>query len=452
MRFGRAMLAAVACAVVVAAAGCGDDEDGATTAAPVEAAPAASATAAASEPASEPAAGSTEAAAEAASEEATAAASEPASSAELPAAGPDLVIGAAIGKTGFIQPYDVPAWDMVKLRIDEINAAGGIAGRMITTVESDTESAPDKGADAALDVIDQGAEIVFVTCDFDFGSPAAVAANSKGVLAMSLCAGSPKFGPLGIGPLAFTAGTGTPVEGAVAAQFIRESLGKERVYLLYDDSAEYFKSLAKALEESLTAQGGTVVGKDTFKFGDTSLAAQVTRLKELDPQPEVVWFGGVADTGVLGVRTLRSQGVTAPILASQSLEGKYWLDAVPGLSDFYVPGSGGSFVGGDPRPEVQAVYDAYKALTGEDPVTSLAFLGYAGMQMLEAALTTTGGDASADGLATALVGTPLPTIVGETTFTDEYHVSLDRAMPIYEVQDGNLTLLEVIDPETVPAP
>jgi branched-chain amino acid transport system substrate-binding protein len=342
---------------------------------------------------------------------------------------------------------------MVKLRIDELNAEGGIAGRKLVTVESDTESKPDKGADAALDVIEQGAEIVFVTCDFDFGSPAAVAATAKGVLAMSLCAGSPKFGPEGIGPLAFSGGTGTPVEGAVASQFIRDGLGKSSIYLLYDDSSEYFKSLSRALEETFTAAGGTVVGKDTFKFGDTSLAAQVTRLKNHSPQPDLVWFGGVADTGVLGVRTLRSQGVTLPIVASQSLEGTYWLDAVPGLSDFYVPGSGGSFVGGDPRPEVDAVYQTYTAQTGEDPVTSLAFLGYAGMQILEGALEQTGGDATGETLATTLVASsPWPTIVGDTAFTDQYHVSLDRAMPIYEVQDGQLTLREVVTPTTVPAP
>lgn len=428
MKSRLVLFAAIVCALAIAAVGCGTGESESTT----EASGATT---------SEPAASDT-----------AAATPEPSTSAESAAAGPDLVIGAAIAKTGFLQPYDVPAWDMAKLRIDEINADGGIAGRMIKTVEADTESTADKGADAALDVINQGAEIVFVSCDFDWGSPAAVAATAKGVLAMSLCAGSPKFGPLGIGPLAFTAGTGTPVEGAVAAQFLTQSLGAKSIYMLYDDTAEYFKSLAKALEESFTAQGGTIVGKDTFKFGDTSLAAQVTRLKELDPQPDVVWFGGVADTGVLGVRTLRSQGVTAPILSAQSLEGTYWLDAVPGLSDFYVPGSGGSFVGGDPRPAVDAVYQMYKAQTGHDPVTSLAFLGYAGMQMLETALDATGGNAEGDALAAALVGPALPTIVGDTIFTDEYHVSLDRAMPIYEVQNGKLTFLELIYPENVPAP
>jgi branched-chain amino acid transport system substrate-binding protein len=365
----------------------------------------------------------------------------------------DIVIGASIAKTGFLQPYDVPAWEMVKLRIDEINAAGGIDGRKITTVETDTESKPENGGTAALDAIDQGAQIVFVTCDFDYGSPAAIAANDKGVLAMSLCAASPKFGPEGIGPLSFTAGTGTPVEGAAAAQFILDDLGKKTAYMLYDDSAEYFKTVTSAFQEVFEANGGTIVGKDTFKFGDTSLAAQVSRLKALDPQPDVVYYGGVADTGVLGIKTLRDQGVTQPIVTTESMEGNYWLDAVPGLSDLYQMGSGGSFVGNDPRPEVNQVLADFKAKTGEDPFISTTFLGYAGMQILEGALTKVGGSTNGAALAEALVGSgPWPTIVGDTTFTDQWHISLDRDVPVYKVDDGKVTFDRLITPESVPAP
>jgi branched-chain amino acid transport system substrate-binding protein len=367
--------------------------------------------------------------------------------------GEDIVIGAAIAKTGFLQPYDAPTWEMVKLRIDEINAAGGINGRKITMVETDTESKPENGGTAALEAIDQGAQILFVTCDFDFGSPAAIAANDKGVLAMSLCAASPKFGPEGIGPLSFTAGTGTPVEGAAAAQFILDDLGKKTAYMLYDDSAEYFKGVTSAFEEVFTAGGGTIVGKDTFMFGDTSLASQVSRLKSLDPQPDVIYYGGVADTGVLGIKTLRSQGVTQPIVTTQSMEGSYWLDAVPGLSDVYQMGSGASFVGNDPRPDVNRVLEAYKAKTGEDPFISTTFLGYAGMQILENALAKSDGVTDGATLAGTLVGSgPWPTIVGDTTFTDKWHIALDRDVPVYKITDGEVSFDRLITPENVPSP
>jgi len=109
-----------------------------------------------------------------------------------------VVVGGAVALSGFIAPYDDPHKGAI-LAIDELNAAGGVLGKQIKWVAADTKSDPAQGANAAIDVLEQGAQLVIVTCDYDFGSPAAITAQSRGVMSFSLCAGDPKFGVQGIG-------------------------------------------------------------------------------------------------------------------------------------------------------------------------------------------------------------------------------------------------------------
>ena len=87
-----------------------------------------------------------------------------------------IVIGFATATTGWIAPYDngVKAAEMA---IEEINAKGGLLGRKLVSVYSDTKSDRAQGAKAGLDVIQKGADLVVVTCDYDMGAPAGLAAS-----------------------------------------------------------------------------------------------------------------------------------------------------------------------------------------------------------------------------------------------------------------------------------
>src|SRR5258708_37483021 len=129
-----------------------------------------------------------------------------------------IIIGAAIALSGPIAPYDEGPYKAMEVAVEEINAKGGVLGRPLKIVYADTKSDISYGATAAQQVIDQGAVMVVVTCDYDYGSAAANVANSKNLIAFSTCAGDPKFGPAGIGPNAFTMATGSPRPAAPMAE------------------------------------------------------------------------------------------------------------------------------------------------------------------------------------------------------------------------------------------
>jgi branched-chain amino acid transport system substrate-binding protein len=130
-----------------------------------------------------------------------------------------IIVGFATAETGFMQAYDKPAQDAAMIRIAEINATGGLLGKQIEVVNADTKTDRAEGAKAGLTVIDAGADMVVMSYDDDFGSPAALATERAGLPSFFLCAESIKAGIQGVGPNAFSASVLAAVQGATMAEW-----------------------------------------------------------------------------------------------------------------------------------------------------------------------------------------------------------------------------------------
>jgi branched-chain amino acid transport system substrate-binding protein len=110
----------------------------------------------------------------------------------------DVKIGFATAMSGIFEAYDQEGVGMAEVFINDINAKGGILGKKVTAIKVDTKSDRVQGTQAGAEVVAAGAKLVVVTCDYDFGSPAAVQAQKAGIVSVSLCAGDPKMGPVGV--------------------------------------------------------------------------------------------------------------------------------------------------------------------------------------------------------------------------------------------------------------
>src|SRR3984893_10906803 len=125
----------------------------------------------------------------------------------------EIVVGFATAASGFLQASDKPAQPAALSRIDEINKAGGLLGKKIKPVFADTKTDQAEGAKSGLAVLDQGAQLVIVSCDYDFGAPAALQAQSAGKVSFFLCAESIKAGIPGVGPYSFSGSVLAAVQG-----------------------------------------------------------------------------------------------------------------------------------------------------------------------------------------------------------------------------------------------
>ena len=348
----------------------------------------------------------------------------------------DIVLGFSVALSGFIQAYDGDSTRMAKLFIEQTNEKGGLLGRKLRAVEADTKSDRAEGAKAGLAMVHEGAVLIFATCDYDYGAPAALQAQRAGILSVFLCAEDPKAGILGVGNLSFTASGAAQIQGAVLAEWAIEKHGWKNAYVLLDDSVEYDKSVCAGFDWAFPRKGGQIVAHDTFKNGDASIASQVTRLANAvrDQKIDALMLCTYHPGGASAVRQIRAAGITLPILNGSSMDGSYWLAAVPNLSDFYIAVQ--AAVATDPRPEVEALTAAFKAKYGAVPASQYAYPIYAFLQLWAKAVTEAGTTDPKAVVAKLETFRNEPTVLGPRSFSAKLHIQDQMPMMIAEVDDG----------------
>ncbi|MFN3938330.1 MAG: ABC transporter substrate-binding protein, partial [Gemmobacter sp.] len=304
-------------------------------------------------------------------------------------------------------------------------------------------------ARAGLTVVDEGADLVVVSCDYDFGSPAALVAESAGKVSFFLCAESIKAGIQGVGPHSFSASVLAAVQGATMAEWAYEKRNARNFYRLLDTWTEYNKGICDGFDWMLPRlEGATLVGSDTFVNDDVSIAAQITRIKALPQEPDAIMLCTMMPGAVSAIKQLRDAGITAPILNGSGVDGSYWLSAVPNLSNFFVPVQG-SIYGDDPNPEVTAFNAKYREMTGGDPSTQYVYPGYVMIDVWAKAVERAGTTDAAAVVAELEKMRDEPTLFGPRTFTSELHHQNRARYLIVETDNGQP---RVIDEWTISEP
>nr|WP_319948867.1 ABC transporter substrate-binding protein [uncultured Shimia sp.] len=347
----------------------------------------------------------------------------------------DITIGFAIAQSGWLEAYDTPATTAARIRIEEINAAGGLLGRQIKWIEADTKSDQQQSASAGLQLIDEGADMLVVSCDYDFGAPAALAAESEGINSFFLCAEDVKAGIQGVGPNSFSASVLAAVQGATMAEWSMAERDAKTGYVLLDTTIEYNKGICTGFDWMFPTAGGDIVGRDTFKNGDASIASQITRIKALPQEPDVIMLCSYIPGAASAVRQIRAAGINSLILNGSAVDGSYWLGATPDLSGFVVPVQG-SIYGDDPRADVEAFNVAYEKATGARPASSYAYPGYVLIDLWAKAVERAGTVDGSEVTAELEKMTDEPTAFGPRSFSDKLHHQNAAEMQIIEITNA----------------
>ena len=353
-----------------------------------------------------------------------------------------IKIGFAIAQSGWMANYDVGPFKAAVLKIEEINAAGGLLGRQIEYRVIDTKTDQTLAGTAGANLLDWGAEMLIVPTDYDYGAPAALAAQNAGVIAISPGAGDAKMGVQGVGPLVFTAHTAAQTQGIVMAEYAYNVMGLRNAYALEDVSIEYSKSGCAGYRAAWEHLGGTLAGSDTFRNDDPSLASQITRLKGLSTPPDVVFLCSYTPGGGSAVRQIRAAGIDTPVMSLTGMTDNYWLGAVPDLKDFYIPAIM-SLYGDDPREEINKFIAAYKKRWSEDPTSSFAVLGYSSIEQWTRAVEKAGTTESQAVVGVMNQFKDEPFTAGLTSYTDELHIQIDRPQLVMKVENGSFRALEM---------
>lgn len=349
----------------------------------------------------------------------------------------EILIGISAAKTGILGPYDLQAGQLFQMRIDQINAAGGVLGKKLKVQWIDTKSDKPTAATNAQELIAKGAKVILATCDFDFSFPAIQAAGQKKVPSIALCASSPKVAtPAIVGQYGGSMGLGSDTEGSAMAEWLRaKKKAFKRAYIVKDLSLEYSKATADYFKARWKELGGAVCGEDTFTAGDNlDFSSNITRLRGAVKSCDVIFNGSWNPFGAQYVRAVRDAGIKTPIATNASVNGLPVVENNPGLSDFYALGFAclNTYCSGSKNPKVAKVNAQFKKRYGQPIGNHYALPGYELADAVVAAIKKAG---STDGTAIAKAlydsGLAIDTFAGKMAFTSKCH----RPQPaIYTVE------------------
>src|SRR5919107_174554 len=278
-----------------------------------------------------------------------------------------IIIGWAFDSSGPMAPFDGPALAAAKLRVNQVNAKGGVNGRKLQIRTCDTQgNKADVAKACALRLLSQKAAVLFTTCDVELAAPVAETAINRGHLAIAPCIGTDQMGPKRFGSkgrLAFSFGNVAQDEGSAMAQYAWNR-GWRSAALATDTVIVYFKNVVQAFEARWKQLGGTIVAKETYQsLGANNVQNAVTRLNGVRADVIVTSTAGAfgaLSTLITGLRTL---GNKTPVLNSWAGDGNYWLPKNPKVTNYYFV-TFASVFGDDPSKAVNTLAKQVKAGTG----------------------------------------------------------------------------------------
>jgi branched-chain amino acid transport system substrate-binding protein len=345
-----------------------------------------------------------------------------------------IVIGWAFDGNGAMAPFDGPALAAAKLRVNQINAKGGVNGRKLQIRTCDTQgNKPDVAKACALRLLGQKANVLFTTCDVDLAAPVVRAAIDRGVLAVAPCIGTDQMGPKRFGAkgrLAFSFGNVAQDEGSAMAQYAW-SRGWKTAALATDTVIVYFRNVVQAFEWRFKKLGGRIVAKETYQsLGGNNVQNAVSRLNDVKADVIVTSTAGAFGALSTMVTGLRSLGNNTPILNSWAGDGTYWLPSNPKVTNYYFVTFASSF-GDDPSPAVNRLAKAVKAATG-------GFItGPSAIDGVVTAIKRAHGSTKGSSLAKVMEKFKrVPTISGNVSFSTKLHTVFGRRYRVIRIQNN----------------
>lgn len=211
----------------------------------------------------------------------------------------------------------------VQLAVDEINRAGGIAGRPLEIIVRDDNAIPEQAIAVARELRDD-TDVVAVVGHVNSAASIAAAEiyndEARGVAAVSPASSSPGLSEAG--PWSFRVCPTDLQHGPALADWIRNHLNRDRTAVLYAND-DYGRGVLESFGRAFEQAGGTIISRDPF------LPALVDSDEAVDPYIErairsgmdALVIAGQAETALTILRAARRLGYTGPVLGADGITG-----------------------------------------------------------------------------------------------------------------------------------
>ena len=299
------------------------------------------------------------------------------------ASGP-IKVGLILSLTGNYSPLGTEDKKAIDLAVEEINNAGGIAGRKIETILKDDKSAPDQSVLAFNEL--KGDVDAVIGSPFSNSALATIPlVDREEIPYISLTPADEQVNP--VHPYVFVVPATSATYAERTLQYYKGA-NQTKVAVAYDTKSSYAVAGFKGMQAKAGEYGITLVAQEEFQTTTTEFSAVFAKVRASGAQALTVWATG--PPAVAFTKQYATAGAGIPLMLTGAQASKLFLDpAGPAAEGVFMSSSigvvGPHLPDGPQKEAVTKLHSAFQAKYGYPP-PQFAQDGYSGVKLLAAAI------------------------------------------------------------------
>lgn len=356
----------------------------------------------------------------------------------------EIILGANYEMTGALAAVAKQTVNGINLAIKQTNEQGGVLGKQIKLIIADNKSEPSESANAITKLIkNDNVKLVFGSVASSNVLATVQIAHDSKIPLITATATNPSVTVEQdqVRPYVFRTCFIDPFQGEVMANFAAKSLQAKNAVMYIDSSSDYSKGLAKIFAEKFIANGGIIIGEESFLQKDQDFKSTLTKIKAINP--DVVFIPAYYEEVGKIIRQAREIGIKSQLIGTDGWDDPKLIE-IAGLSAVEGTFFSNHYSPQDQDPKVVEFVKAYKAEYNQEP-SALAVLGYDCALVVIDAIKRAGSD-DPEKIRQALEETKKLQITTGLLSIDNNHNPIKSAV-VVEIKNGQQIFKEKINPQ-----
>jgi branched-chain amino acid transport system substrate-binding protein len=310
----------------------------------------------------------------------------------------EVTFGMHTDLSGVAATYGVSSSNGVKMRFEEVNAAGGINGRKLKVIVEDQGYQVPKAVQACNKLINRDKVFAFVA---PLGTP-----MNNACFKDQFAAGVPNLFPLSAARSMYEPFERLKFYGAASyvdqiragINYFVKNKGVKNVCVMYQDT-DFGKEILEGAKEQTEKLGIKIAETTAHKPTDSDFTAPITKLREA--KCDLIAMGTIVKDSIVPYTTARKAGWNDVTFLGSAAVYDLVVGAAPGMDGFFGMGLTEMPYADSEHPKVKAFVEAYKKKWNIDPNIGAVY-GYVAADLTVQGLINAGKDLTTDSFVKGL--------------------------------------------------
>ena len=337
-------------------------------------------------------------------------------------------------KVGVIRPHPLyfSFGEGAELAQREINQAGGILGMQVEFIYREELTA---------DVVESATELAETENVVAILGPlfSSHAVKIGPVINIPTIVGATGANVTETGEFLFLAASSNALQAKLMAQFAVNELSAKTAAMIWQNEDVYSIGFVEAFDANFQELGGSIVASETYETGDTMFEAQLTAIKEANP--DVLFLASFPPENPLIMKQARDMRIESVFIGSDGMDDPLMFeileDNAPLENTYYCTNF---------DPDAMEFISAYEAMF-ENPANGIAATGYDALHLLAIAIEAVG---STDPVMVRDAIAAITDYKGATSISrfDENRHPV-KSVGVFQIANGEVQPYKVVGTETV---